>query len=248
MSDVNSSIPVRTENSGDLAVKIVDSTTPSQGLLVDASGRLLSKIQDSSGGSITVGQKAMAASVPVVLASDQPKILTQGTDGVNSQGYTASSEAKVAFTASLPAGTNNIGKVSIQDSTGAALTEANPLPVYVTDAPGAEINNYATSAALAAAATSNHDYTVSASVNFYLSEIVASASGKLKIEVQIETGVATNVFTSKFVLFNSASFPNLILPIAQPITVATGVRVRIIRTNNDKSAQDVYSTICGIEQ
>lgn len=49
------------------------------------------------------------------------------TDGTNSQGYTASSEAKVSVTQPLPAGNNNIGDVDVVSSalpTGAA-TSAN---------------------------------------------------------------------------------------------------------------------------
>ena len=33
----------------------------------------------------------------------------------------------------------------------------------------------------------------------------------------------------------------------EPITVATGVRVRVIRTNLDNQPQDLYSTISGHE-
>lgn len=40
------------------------------------------------------------------------KIFTQPTDGTNSQAYTASSEAKVSVTSSLPAGANTIGGVT----------------------------------------------------------------------------------------------------------------------------------------
>ncbi len=32
-----------------------------------------------------------------------------------------------------------------------------------------------------------------------------------------------------------------------PISVAAGVRVRVTRTNRENQAQDVYSSICGVE-
>lgn len=53
MSDYNSSLPVRTEQNGDVAAFIADGTTPSQLLGVDASGRLTVKLDDGSGNAIT---------------------------------------------------------------------------------------------------------------------------------------------------------------------------------------------------
>lgn len=41
---------------------------------VDASGRFLTRVTDTAGASVTVGQKAMAASLPVVIASNQTAI------------------------------------------------------------------------------------------------------------------------------------------------------------------------------
>lgn len=45
------------------------------------------------------------------------KIFVQNTDGSNNQGYTASSEAKVSVTQPIPAGTNIMGKVGIDQTT-----------------------------------------------------------------------------------------------------------------------------------
>lgn len=131
---------------------------------------------------------------------------------------------------------------------GADVSPSNPVPVTISiDSPGSEIDAYNTASAVAAGATSNHDYTVTAGKTLLLSQIEASASGKMKIEVQIETGVASGVFTTRFVQFNSTSNPNMSLKIGPVIAVAAGVRVRVIRTNKDLLAQDVYSTICGQE-
>lgn len=38
MADYNSSLPIRTENNGDAAVKVVDGTVTSQALEIDAAG------------------------------------------------------------------------------------------------------------------------------------------------------------------------------------------------------------------
>lgn len=137
---------------------------------------------------------------------------------------------------------------NIMSAAGTAFSNANPLPVIFSTSPaGTEVNDYNTAASLAALGTSNHDYTVTAATTFEFTQVWASASGKLKIEVRIETGVATGVFNTKFVGFNSTATPNIDLDLTKPITVAAGVRVRVIRTNLDNSSQDVYSTISGSE-
>ena len=49
MSDINSSLPVRTEADGDIVAKIGDGTTPSQQLAIDASGRVTATLNDGNG-------------------------------------------------------------------------------------------------------------------------------------------------------------------------------------------------------
>lgn len=136
---------------------------------------------------------------------------------------------------------------AIYDENGVAFSASNPLPTTSVDSEGNEVNDYNTVASVAAAASSNHDYTVTAATTLKLSEIQASASGKLKVTVQVETGVATAVFTTKFVQFNSTSNPNIVFAINENITVAAGVRVRVIRTNLDLLSMDCYSTVSGHE-
>ena len=101
--------------------------------------------------------------------------------------------------------------------------------------------------AVAAGATDNHDYTVTAAKTLKLSKIMASASGKIKVEVQIETAPASGTYASKFVKFNSTAEPNLDFDIKELITVPAGTKVRVIITNREPQAQDVYSTISGHE-
>lgn len=69
------------DNNGTFAVQASGTVTANAGTNLNTSALALDatvstsqprKIQDSSGGSITLGQKAMATSLPVVLASDQP--------------------------------------------------------------------------------------------------------------------------------------------------------------------------------
>lgn len=131
---------------------------------------------------------------------------------------------------------------------GADVSPTNPVPVTITaSSPGTPIDAYNTASAVAAGATSDHDYTVTALKTLQLEQIEAAASGKMKIEVQVETGVATGVFNTKFVQFNSTSAPNMSIHITPVIPVAAGVRVRIIRTNKDLLPQDLYSTVGGQE-
>lgn len=138
--------------------------------------------------------------------------------------------------------------VKVGDGTDFLAVNANgSINVVISDASGDEINDYDTAAAVAGGASDNHDYTVTALKTLMLSQIEASGSGKAKIEVQIETGAATNTFVSRFVQFNSTSSPNMSLMLKAPIAVAAGVRVRVIRTNRDNQAQDLYSTISGNE-
>ena len=111
--------------------------------------------------------------------------------------------------------------------------------VVIADAtPGTPINDFNTIVAVAAAATSNHDYTVPGGETFYLNQIEASGTGKMKIEVIVNA-------VTKFVQFNSTANTNMTIHIDNPIVATTGQVVRIIRTNRDNQAQDLYSTISG---
>lgn len=351
MSDYNSSLPIRTENNGDAAVKVVDATTPSQGLSVDATGKVAAKLSDGAGNAVTSqtsgAQRALDVGINVAGVQIDPRqvraltaadVVTanQGTantiangwpvkptDGTNSQAYLATGEAKVSVTQPLPVGTNAIGSVTVNNAAGAAavniqdggnsitvdgtvavsnlpttvdtnygtvgastiraaaqignatgaanydngatgaqtlrvaanlavaganVSALNPIPVvFSSDPSGTEINDYNTAAAVASNATSNHDYAVTAAKTLVLTQIIASGSGKMKIEVQVETAAASGVFTSKYVQFNSTATPNMILEFKSPLQAVAGARVRIIRTNKDNQAQDVYTTICGNE-
>lgn len=276
MSDFNSSLPVRTENSGDVAVKIVDGTITSQALAIDASGRPSVKLDDGSGNVVTSqvngAQRALDVGIDVAGVQIDPRSIraltagdivtavqgtaaaisgawpVKGTDGTNSQTYLATGEAKVSVTQPLPAGTNLIGAVNL-DVGGSAVSSTNPVPVVLSaGVSGVVVNDYNTAAGIAAAATSNHTYTITTGKSFQGKKVFASASGKLKIEVQVSANGTT--FTTIFVGFNSTANPNITIDMDQILfleAAGTGAAIRIIRTNKDLSAQDVYSTISGVE-
>lgn len=153
-----------------------------------------------------------------------------------------------AITSSTAGATNPLD-VQLRDGAGLALgTATNPVVVAQSvNAVGDEVNDYKVAAAIAGGATDNHDYTVTVAKTLILTQVEASASGKSKMELQVETGVATNVWTTHFVKFGSASDNNMSVVLKAPILVAAGVRVRVIMTNRDNQAQDLYSTICGQE-
>lgn len=393
MADFNSSLPVRTEAAGDVIVKIADATTPAQQASVDASGRLLTRITSTAGGTLTatgtaldvnitnsistgvadesaftygttvqtviggvfqdtspsltagqqgavrltanrgmhtnlrtaagvelLGQAAMAGSIPVVIASNQSAItvtdaalgsvtggtagtsselaglvfltaaptLTNGqqaalqgdasanlkvnlmtalpagtnligsikvTDGTNTAAVKAASTAAVAADPSLvvalspnsplPAGTNNVGNVGILQG-GSATSITNPLFVTNVDVGGTPVNSYQTSASVAGGGSVNLDYTVTAAKTFYTSQLWATGSGKIKVELKFETSAGSGTYTSFWVGFNSTSEPNILIPLPQK-TQVTGAKIRVTITNRDNQSQDVYETLSGTE-
>lgn len=257
MADFDSSLPVRTENNGDVAARIVDGTITTQALAVNADGSI--NVTDN-GASITVDGTVSASNFPATVDTNY------GAVGANTI-RTASQIGNATGAADFGAGASGAQTLRVEANQGEANPVAGAWPVLVTDGTdtlavnadgsinvtlastpaGTEVNNYNTAAAVASGATSNHDYTVTGGTTLTLRQIEASASAKMKIEVQIETGVATGVFNTRFVQFNSTAETNMSIHLQSPITVAAGVRVRIIRTNRDNQAQDLYSTISGQE-
>lgn len=229
------------------------------GLRITAQRGLHVNLRDSAGAEL-VGAHAMASSVPVTIASDQTAlpVSQSGTWNINNVAGTVSLPTGAATAAKQDTGNTSIASVDSKlNSLGQKLASGSvpvtlasdqaAIAVYITDSPGVEINDYSAAVAVAAAATSNHDYTVTALKTLRLTQIEAAASGKMKIEIQVESAAASNTFASKFVKFNSTSTTCISIPLSQPITVAAGVRVRIIRSNLDKTAQDLYTTISGYE-
>jgi len=252
MADYNSALPVRTEGDAQekLQVKIVDFTTPTQGQIVDTDGN----------SHIEVHGNNPAGSDEVLLLSELGAVVPDGVYNVTNNSNPGNVGLIAHTRAATPADTDQVIRltaisnstvhaldVAIRDEAGAPYSSSNPMPVVQVESEGDEINNYNTASAVAAAGTSNHDYTVTALKTLILTQIEATASGKAKIEVQIESGVATNVFSTRFVQFNSTANPNMGITLKEPISVAAGVRVRVIRTNKDNQAQDLYSTISGHE-
>jgi hypothetical protein len=135
---------------------------------------------------------------------------------------------------------------SIQVSANTAVNSIlNPIYVQTvtTTVLGDEIANYST-ATPAGDAASNHDYTV-AGTTFLLKSVIFSCSGAGKAEIQ--TGPVASLTTKAVVFLNARQGDTKQVffdpPIEVPVT-STGT-VRVIRTNRNASATDVYSTIIG---
>jgi len=131
--------------------------------------------------------------------------------------------------------------VKIGDGTDfLAVNTDGSINVKISDgSPGTPINNYNTAASVAGGASNTHTYTSTG--NFYLTQVEASASGKMKIEVQVNG-------TTRFVQFNSTANTNMQITLSQPILATTGQTVTVIRTNRDNQSQDVYSTVLGYNE
>ncbi len=131
---------------------------------------------------------------------------------------------------------------------GANVSGTNPVPVSIVSAlVGTSVNNYNTSAALAAGGTNNHIYGITSGKTFNGKKIWASASGALKIEVRVSPDGST--YSTLWVGFNSTANPNISIDLDELVFIESGVgsTIEIIRTNEDKKAMDVYSTISGTE-
>lgn len=200
-------------------------------------------IQDG-GNSITVDGTVSASNFP---ATADTNFGTVGASTIRTAAEIGNATGAADFNAGAT-GAQTLRTASNLYLSGTAVSGLNPIPVTVTSVvAGTSIQNYNTSAALAAAASSNHDYTVTALKTLELARIWASASGKLKIEVQYETAAASGVFNTKFVGFNSTANPNIDITVVSAFGQVAGARIRVIRTNLDKQAEDVYSTIEGTE-
>lgn len=136
--------------------------------------------------------------------------------------------------------TDDAVQAHLYDNTGTAYGPTNPLSVeMVSDQAGDEICDFNTSAAVAKNASVNHDYTVTATKTLLMDQVFASASGKIKVQVLVDGAVV-------FVGFNSTANPNVEIPMRKICKAGTAEVVRITITNRD-NAQDVYSTLTGLE-
>ena len=230
--------------------KLVDGNDIGDVTINNAAGAAAVNIQDG-GNSITV-DGAVDASGSTLGANDGVDIgdVTvnngSGASAVNIQdgGNSITVDATALDIRALSDSTDS---VAIGDGTETlAINTDGSINVKMSDRSGTEIDDFDLGSAIASDATDNHDYVTTGA--FRLTQVHVSASSAMKAEVQIETGAATGVFDTLAVMFTTESDLNYSFVLKSPKLVVSGARVRVIRTNLDNQAQDLYSTILGFNE
>jgi hypothetical protein len=162
-------------------------------------------------------------------------------------GATGAQTLRVAANQGAPNTAANAWPISIT-SGGSLNSPTNPIFVSSSDVAGNSVDNYQTSASLAAGSSVSLDYTVSAGKTFYTRQFWAAGSGKIKLQCEYETAAASGIFNTFWVGFNSTADTNILIPVPSAKTQVTGARIRMVISNLDLAAQDVYSTLSGTEQ
>jgi hypothetical protein len=127
-----------------------------------------------------------------------------------------------------------------------ANSELNPIYVHEVDTvvSGEEIHDYDTAAAVASDATDNHDYTV-AGTTFLLKSVIVSGSGNIKFEIQTGPVASLATVAVGFLTGRQGDTKQVFFDPAVEVPVTSTGTVRIIRTNRQGAATDLYSTIIG---
>ena len=173
-----------------------------------------------------------------VLDSTVDALYTAITDGTETLNITAAGEAEIDIAA------QSLTALKISKDAN-ANTELNPIYVHNVDTiiSGEEIHDYDTAAAVASSASDNHDYTVVGT--FLLKSVIVSGSGNIKYEIQSGPIASLATVAVGFLTGRQGDTDQVFFdpPLEVPVT-GTGT-VRVIRTNRQGTATDVYSTIIG---
>ena len=129
-----------------------------------------------------------------------------------------------------------------------ANAETNPIYVHNVDTvvSGVEVHDYDTAAAVASDASDNHDYAVTQAV-FLLKSVILAGSGNIKGEVQVGPSAALVTKAVIFLNDRQGDTQQIFFDPAIEVPVAASGTVRVIRTNRQGAATDLYSTIIGVD-
>lgn len=261
MADYDSSLPIRSEADGSderVQVKIVDSSSPdTQQATVDSDSNVKVAVygDDPAGSDKAIRLSQLGAPNPdgdydatnnTKPASSSPIVHDRAGTG-SSPDETAQNLRQTGVEYDDGSSTVVVADVGIRDEDGVPFSQSNPLPVALSESEGDEIEDYQTSASVAKDASTDHDYTVSASKTLIGKGLIASGSGKIKVEVKLETAAASGTFNTKYVGFNSTANPMVQFDFKSIMKQVTGAKVRITMTNLDNQPQDLYSTLQAIE-
>ncbi len=225
-----------TETSGDIyalslttagALRVDGSavTQPVSGTVTVGSitGEVNVNLNEVGGTAFALGQTTMSGSIPITIASNQSAVASN----ITQIGGATQSATNPLF-------------VELTNGT-AAISESNPLPVTSSPAStGTPILSYTDSASIAVGSSATQTTTAGGTNGLYLQSITVSGSGKFKATVAINA-------VTKFAVFNSTAQPSVTIPIPNNFLCPTGDTVVITMTNNDLLAQDLYSTVVGIQ-
>jgi len=198
----------------------VDSTTDSQRWTIDAGGALQVDVTDQ---------------VPGVGATNLGKAV-DSVGGATDTGVASLALRDDVLTALTPADGDYVRLRT--DSIGALWVR--PIEEGTS---GTEIQDYNTTSALASDTTANHD-TTAANTTFLLKSVIFSGSGSVKAEIQAGPLASLATVAVGFLTGRQGDTQQLFF---DPAVEATGTTptIRVILTNRQGSASDVYSTVIG---
>ena len=136
--------------------------------------------------------------------------------------------------------------VAMSDGDGNSINLNNPLPVYISDSPAAEILDYDKAVDVAKdGGFANHDY-ITAS-EFRGLNVECNSGGLAVFELQVETGVAAGTYNTIMRKHNSVAQPSVTFANRFPQAIASGITIRVVKTNLDNQPTDMDSSINGKE-
>lgn len=199
---------------------------------------------DDGGGIITVdGTVAVSSVGGTVTIADGGGSITVDAIDLDIRNLSETTDHVLVFANTAKDGTGT-DYVPLVDADGHLQIDVLTMPsIDLDDASGTRVHDYQTDAAVAAAASVNHDYTSTTANGFKLKQIWFASSGASKVEVEIGQAGSGSAKYVGFIPSEGGSIP---IPLPVGLIVANTEEVRIVHTNRNKSkAQDLYSTIVG---
>ena len=200
---------------------------PTDNAVLDAIAASLVDVELNTDYGLVIGGGVEATALRVTIANDSTGLLTVDANQLDVDDLNLTDDA-----------------VKISGNAN-ANTELNPIFTYNVNAvvSGEEIHDYDTAAAVASDTGSNHDYAVVGT--FLLKSVIVSASGDCKFEIQTGPTVSLATVAVGFLTGKEGDTKQITFdPAIEVPNTGTGL-VRVIRTNREGAANDVYSTIIG---
>lgn len=209
---------------------------------------------DDGGNSITidnatlavVGGGTEATALRVTIANDSTGLLS-----IDDNGGSITVDGAVTVSATdldIRDLTDASDKVAIGDGTDTlAINSDGSINVNVVSSViSGEVHDYDTASAIASDASDNHDY-ATANTTFLLKSVIVSGSGNIKFEIQTGPVASLATVAVGFLTGRQGDTKQVFFdPAIEVPSTSTGT-TRIIRTNRQGAATDLYSTIIGLD-